>query len=124
MKEIHNINKWSYIITLLLYLTLYLGLLAQILLGLIQFSMALYVSVKTKESDPQYKNILAYWTVILVYIGLIAIYMFTDWNISNKFFGLLLMIIIPMTLGGFFLFITSQLSKNVLIVSKKNSYEV
>ncbi len=106
MKTMHNINKWSFIITLLLYVTFYFGLLAQILLGGTQITMSVVLLIKWKSfSIKLKKHIVAYFFLVALY-GLLF---FTD--IKNTSFMIIYMTVIPMSIAAYFLYLTYEIKK-------------
>ncbi|RKN17477.1 hypothetical protein D7035_14985, partial [Aquimarina sp. AD1] len=56
MKTIHNINKWSFIITLILYTTIIGGLLAQMALGVIQVVLGVIILFHWKKLNIKIKR--------------------------------------------------------------------
>ena len=110
MKTIHNINKWSFIITLILYLTIYLGLLAQILLGFFQVIIAVIVSCNWKKLNHKNKqHLLIYWSLASSY-GLLLL---TSVNTINNFIILILLFcLIPMSIAAYFVYITYLIKKS------------
>ncbi|WP_378177963.1 hypothetical protein [Aquimarina sp. SS2-1] len=109
MKTIHNINKWSFIITLLLYATVYFGLLAQILLGFIQVVLAIIVSLNWKNLNRKVKHLLfIYWGLIPTY-G--ALWLTNAFNTNNDIILILLFCLIPMSIAAYFVYITYEIKK-------------
>ena len=106
MKIIYKINKWSYIITLALYLTLFLGMYAQIALGAIQIILALIISVKWKKLDTNSKTkMLNYLVVILMYGFLLLVIDFE--NIAGLL--IILLFVLPMLIATYFVYITYKI---------------
>lgn len=118
MKLLHNINKWSYGITLLLYITIIYGMIAQIALGGIQVILALILFSRYQRLDEKTKRLL------LVYAALTLLYLlvFTLWDYlrvpNNDFIEITGITVLPMGLATFFVFITHKLrlkeKRNVL----------
>lgn len=110
MKIIYIINKIILITTLLLYLTVYLGLYSQIALGVIQVlsSLALIFFWKRIE-EKQRLQLFKYWIVTILY-GLIAI-PFWDYFDNNTLTAILTFIIIPMSIAIYFFTILNQLKR-------------
>ncbi len=109
MKLIHNINKWSYAITLLLYITIIYGMIAQIALGGIQVILALVLFGRYPELDEKTKRrLLVYATLTILYLLI-----FFLWDLfgvpNNDFIEVTGMIVLPMALATFFVFITHKL---------------
>ncbi|WP_299258021.1 hypothetical protein [uncultured Aquimarina sp.] len=110
MKTTHNINKWSFIITLLLYLTVYLGLLAQIPLGFIQFILALSILSRWKELNPLSKKLISiYWFLFISYW--LAFYLLNQ-SFENTY-GLIFYAVIPMGIASYFVYTTYQIKKEI-----------
>lgn len=109
MKKMHLINKWILIGTFLLYLTYFLGLLAQIILCIIQIIMAIDLTVNKKVFQKLKNELLLYW----ILVGLYAIFLFVIQNsgISGFTSGLIYFAIIPMGIASYFLYITWKVNK-------------
>ena len=109
MKIIHNINKWSYGITLLLYITIYLGMIAQIALGGIQVILAIILFSRYPRLDEKTKRrLLVYATLTILYLSIFALWDFLRVQ-SNDFIEITGMTVLPMALATFFVFITHKL---------------
>lgn len=121
MKTIHNINKWSFIITLFLYLTVYLGLIAQIPLGFIQCVLAISVLSYWKKMNPLSKNLIGmYWFLFISYWITFSI---LKESINNDIW-FLFYAIIPMSIASYFVYVTytiNQLHKGINIEPSFNS---
>lgn len=109
MKKIHTINKWAYCITLVLYLTLYLGLIAQIILGAIQIILAIFLLIRYRKDDAA-KDMLSLYAILTLFYFLVSFTLIKS-NVDNHLIAYLFMMILPMSIGGYFLFVTSQLNK-------------
>jgi len=98
MKVLYQFNKIVLIITLILYVTIFLGLYAQIVLGGIQILSAIGITFLWNRFENKYKKqLLIYWLVTLSYgIGwLLEIDLNDSWWI-------LAIIIIPMSIAIYF----------------------
>ncbi len=109
MRLLHNINKWSYGITLVLYLTIYLGMIAQIALGGIQVILAIILFSRYQRLDEKTKRrLLVYGTLTVFYLLVFAL-----WDLlgvpNNDFIEITGMTVLPMSLATFFVFITHKL---------------
>ncbi|MEM9646907.1 MAG: hypothetical protein AAF969_00390 [Bacteroidota bacterium] len=109
MKVIHNINKWSYGITLVLYITIYLGMIAQIALGSIQVILAIFLLSRYQRLDEKTKRrLLVYGVLTSLYLSIFAL-----WNLleisNNDVFIITGITVLPMSLATFFVFITHKL---------------
>ncbi len=109
MKILYKINKVTLILTLVLYLTLYLGLYAQIALGCIQIISALILFLFwNKIPNKSKKHLKIYWTTVITY-GMMWL---IDWDTSDKlFFMIFSVIILPMSIAGYFFYILNSLKK-------------
>ncbi|WP_282044202.1 hypothetical protein [Winogradskyella flava] len=108
MKVLYQFNKIVLIITLILYVTIFLGLYAQIVLGGIQILSAIGITFLWNRFENKYKKqLLIYWLVTLSYgIGwLLEIDLNDSWWI-------LAIIIIPMSIAIYFVWLLSNL-KNI-----------
>lgn len=119
MKWIDNINKWSFAITLILYITIYWGLIAQIILGGIQLLLSIVLIYNWKNYTKRFKSLLiSYWTIVLIY-GCIS-YLIHLTNSFDSFF-IITIIVIPISLASYFVYITHILThqkEHHLILSK------
>lgn len=110
MKLIYYINKFFLITTGVLYLTIILGLYAQVVLGGIQLISALLIFIYwNKFTEKTKKMIYIYWSSVLVYGSLWLI----DWNFLNDmilFIGGI--ILLPMSLAVYFFYILDSI-KNI-----------
>ncbi len=106
MKIIHYINSISFIITLLLYITLIYGLIAQIFLGSIQVILAIILFAYWRKIKDIDKKHLAVYASLVVLFGLTCL---TD--ILDTDFGIAYLMITPMSIAGYFVFITNQINK-------------
>ncbi len=106
MKIIHYINSTCFTITLLLYITIFYGLMAQVFLGSIQVIIAiiLFIYWNKLTSKPQ-KHLIIYTLISLLY-GLLWL---TD--IVDTDFGIVFIAVIPMMIAGYFVYITYLIKK-------------
>lgn len=113
MRIAQKINLFCFITTLLLYLTIYFGLYAQIVLGIVQILIALYVSLNIKLiTKNQKKQIINYW----IYVGLYAILisaLIKKWIQYNDSTILLVFIVIllPMSIATYFTITLNKIAK-------------
>ncbi len=105
MRKLYEFNKIILIITALLYLIIILGLYAQIVLGAIQLLSALSVTFLWHTLDKRSKKHLSiYWLIVSLY-GL-------GWLLQielNNYSWWICIIIIPMTIAIYFVWILSNL---------------
>ncbi|WP_103863658.1 hypothetical protein [Aquimarina sp. I32.4] len=114
IKTIHLINKWSFILTLALYLTIYLGLIAQIFLGGIQIILASILLFYWKKLDKEQKKHLITYACLVVLYGLLSLT-----SISTSDLALLYLVIVPMSIAGYFVYVTYKI-KNTTYEPKHN----
>lgn len=102
MKTLKKINKIALITTLILFLTVYLGMLAQIPLGIIQVISAIYLTIKMyHKSDYAKRNLSTYWIVTISELVLFYVqhYYFPT---SNDAIEWSLMVVFPMSIAIYF----------------------
>ncbi|MDT0558419.1 hypothetical protein RM697_07165 [Ichthyenterobacterium sp. W332] len=110
MKYIYYTNKFVIITTAILYLTLYLGLYAQIVLGFVQIISSLLLLFHWKLFSKKSKSRLyCYYTITITY-GLCWLF---DWPLFNSMlFGIIAIIIIPMSIATYFFITLSNIYKS------------
>ena len=110
MKIIYQLNKGVLILTLVLHLTIILGLYAQMALGAVQLLTALFLLFRWNLFAQQTKKQLKiYWTLVLLYGSC----WFFKWNFLND--EILIIggiILIPISIAGYFLYILNSI-KNI-----------
>ncbi len=109
MKKIYLINQLIFIITLILYLTIVLGLYAQIILGIFQVLSSLLLIFHWKTFSYKTKKLLqTYWLIIIIY-GFMWLF---DWKIYNSPYVVIIgIMILPMMIAGYFLYIIHTIKK-------------
>lgn len=109
MKYLYHINKWSLITTLILYLTVYLGAMAQIFLGGVQVLSAFVLFLFWEQLDFNSKKLMGtYWAVVIVY-GFS--FLFIENQVSRS---LVFLIIIPMSIAIYFVYILHLIYQHLL----------
>lgn len=104
MKNLYNVNKWLVIITLLLYLTIYFGMIFQIVLGITQVLMSIYILSKYNGLEKKTKLLFKiYMTLTITVLSIIG-----SGVIANTGF-IAIYLVIPMLLAFFHLYITYQI---------------
>lgn len=104
MKNLYNVNKWLVIITLLLYLTIYFGMIFQIVLGITQVLMSIYILSKYNRLEKKTKLLFKiYMTLTITVLSIIG-----SGVIANTGF-IAIYLVIPMLLAFFHLYITYQI---------------
>ncbi|MDQ6471962.1 hypothetical protein RB619_15025 [Flavobacterium sp. LHD-80] len=109
MKTLKKINKIALLTTLVLFLTVYLGMLAQIPLGIIQVISAIYLTIETyHKSDYAKKHLSIYWIVAISELVLFFIknYYFP---ITNDAIEWSLMVFFPMSIAIYFYMIMRKI---------------
>jgi hypothetical protein len=104
MKNLYRTNKWLIIINLLLYLTIYFGMIFQIFLGAVQVLMSIYIFTKYNSLDKRIKPLFIAYVVLTV----IILSLITSGLIVNTGF-ITVYLIIPMLLAFFHLYITYKI---------------
>lgn len=103
MRTIQKFNKIAFYTTLVLYLTIYLGLYSQIALGFIQICIALYISLnKIVKSRKLQNQMINYWIYVGLYILLFTFFFNNNLKINHPFLLLIVVIITPMSLAIYF----------------------
>lgn len=104
MKIIYLINKYALVTTLILYLTIILGLYAQVVLGAVQVLSALSIFFLWKKLNKNDKhNLLVYWTFVLTY----GLCWWVEINLQQLWWvGI---IVIPMSIAIYFVWILNNL---------------
>ncbi len=114
MKTIHQVNFGFFIFTLVLYLTIYLGLLAQVVLGVLQLSIGLYlISYKYREIPSEHQvQLKIYWVITTVY--LVSLFFLNVFNFQSNTFWVLYLMIAPMAIATYFTTVLYKLQKKVV----------
>jgi ABC-type multidrug transport system permease subunit len=113
MRIAQKINKFSYIVTLFLYLTVIFGLYAQIALGAVQILIALYISFNIESLTKKMKyQIINYWIYVALYSAFATAF-FNDWiDINdNNLLLIITIIIIPMSIATYFTITLNKITK-------------
>ncbi len=118
MKIIHYINSFIYIITLALYLTIFYGLMAQIVLGFLQvlFSLILLVD-KKKLRPPGINHLRVYHIVVIIYAIMALIPIWLQYSLGDHT-SIPLYMILPMLIATYFVWITYQYQKQAIACKK------
>ncbi|ADV48053.1 hypothetical protein Celal_0718 [Cellulophaga algicola DSM 14237] len=122
MKILHAINTWSFTITVLLYITIFGGLMAQFILGIIQVIMALYLTYQMNKNGKIHTAIRTYWSYVIPY--LILLFVFSNINIyPHELLVWIYLGVIPMVLAGYFVHITKTLKNEMLLLNNSTNEE-
>lgn len=96
------LNRFIMILTVGLYATFYLGLLAQVVLGVYQLLVALSLLLFLKSYEKkQRKMLITYWGITLFY-GVFALLGIMP---ANDILKLFFWIVIPMSIAGYFTYL-------------------
>lgn len=110
IKVINWINRGVFSITVILYLTIFLGLYAQIILGITQVVSAIILLFFVKNFSMKNQNrIIIYWGVTLFY-GLLYLADFLD-KLDSLWFVML--VFIPLGIAGYFTFILESIKREL-----------
>ena len=110
VKILNKINRVVLAITLILYTTIFLGLYSQIVLGITQvFSAILLIPIVTKVSNKHKIRLSIYFIIITIY-GLSHL-LGTLEKLDD--FIILIIIVIPMSIAGYFTFILESIKREL-----------
>ncbi|WOD42284.1 hypothetical protein [Hwangdonia lutea] len=114
MKILHYINCFFYLITIVPYITIYyffIGLYAQIILGIAQLVIAIIISLYvTKHSRINKRHISNYWIAALTNLLVILILFKTNFT-NNETITTVFLFILPMLIASYFVYITYSIQK-------------
>ncbi|MFD0862724.1 hypothetical protein ACFQ1M_10960 [Sungkyunkwania multivorans] len=110
MKTLFRINAVLYFITLGLYLTLSLGMLAQIVLGIVQVLSAAFIIYKFKGFPKKVFNELRIYFLAVALDGL-TFATIANMEINSYLPFMLTLFVFPMLIATFFVHITHKLYK-------------
>lgn len=120
MKTLRKINNIAFYTTLILFITVYLGMLAQIPLGIIQVISAIIITYKMfLKSDYAKKHLTIYWIFTLTELYLFYLEQY-HYQSSNDFIELLLMVFFPMAIAIYFKIIMNHITKKYENARKSN----
>lgn len=108
MKLIYHINLLATGITLFLYLLIFYGMMAQVVLGPLQLLLALIISIKYYDKLDQHNQILMmfYWFLVLITLIVAAITWFGNPDETN---AIIWLFVAPMLVACYFLYVTKSL---------------
>ena len=126
MKTLKKINKIALLTTLVLFLTVYLGLLAQIPLGIIQVISAIYLTIKMYHKLGYAKRHLCnYWIVTITELILVY-WLFCNFQETYDAIKLLIMLVFPMSIAIYFYIIMKKIVEEYnheINIQNNRSYE-
>jgi hypothetical protein len=110
MKLIHLINKIATYTTLVLYLLVYTGMVAQIILGPIQLILAITITALyyKKLDSKNKKSLKIYWLAVAI----VPLFAYASFNwIDDGVLIILSLFVYPMYIACYFLYVTSKINK-------------
>jgi len=120
MKILHTINTWSFTITVLLYITIFGGLIAQFIIGIVQVLIALYLTYQMNKNGLVHKAIRTYWSYVIPYLLLLLIFSNSNLNPDELLIWIYLAVI-PMALAAYFVYITKTLKNEMLVLTSSKT---
>lgn len=110
VKNLHKINLILFIVTISLFITIYLGFLFEILLGFVQvLSSFLLLFMWKKINMENQKKIFIYWGIVIVYFTLWFLF---DWKFLNDWIIYILCIgLIPLSIAWYFINILKSINE-------------
>jgi hypothetical protein len=114
MKTIHQINFWTFIINLILFLIPFLGMLFMMVLGFVQIILALaIVFCHYRRLDRNIRiMIIGYWIFVVIdFIGIGATHFYS--NFANDALVIPFLFLIPGVLAIYFVYTTYTITKNL-----------
>ena len=124
--NLHKINKIFYFTTLGLYLFVYFGMLFQIVLGIVQITIAIILLAKMREHSKEKKRkIKLYWLLVVTAFLLIL----TNSVYGNDLGNFICLFLFPMLIATYFYFLTANITSDSFLKAEwKNlalfNYEV
>ena len=120
MKTLRKINNIAFYTTLILFITVYLGMLAQIPLGIIQVISAIILSYNVyQKSSYAKKHLTIYWILTLLELFLFYLEHY-KYQSSNDFIELSLIVFFPMAIAIYFKIIMNHITKDYENTRKPN----
>ena len=120
MKTLRKINNIAFYTTLIFFITVYLGMLAQIPLGIIQVISAIILSYNVyQKSSYAKKHLTIYWILTLLELFLFYLEHY-KYQSSNDFIELSLIVFFPMAIAIYFKIIMNHITKDYENTRKPN----
>ncbi len=112
MKALHFINIVAIYITLGLYLFIFLGMLAQTILGPLQLILAGVITFRYYKLLDQHHQILMlyYWFAASIGAVIATITLYGSFGEMSKIFGVY---VLPMCIACYFLYVTKNLNRHL-----------
>jgi len=113
MKAIHDINTWAVFCNVFLFIVPTVGMLAMILLGVIQVFLALMISIKHRKDLNKSMSVLLYryWLFVVIdfiLIGLARYFTYSPFDLP----GVLFYFIFPGLIAFYFMYVTNEINSN------------
>jgi uncharacterized protein YqjF (DUF2071 family) len=116
--KLHKINKIFYFTTLGLYLLVYLGMIFQIVLGIVQITIGIILLIKMQElSKAKKPKIIIYWILVLIAFLLILI----NFKFGNDLGNFICFFLFPMTIATYFYFLTANINSDSFLNAQWNN---
>lgn len=124
MKYTFNVVLWSYIVTLLLYITVLLGMIAQLFLGIIHLMVAAYLYLNYQRLETPDRQRLNFYMALVVFYFL-GLGLNESWEMDqNDAVLVTYLFIIPMLIGAYFVWVVHKIRNNERVFLKKNDAEL
>lgn len=108
-KLFHTINKIFYFTTLILYLTFYLGILFQIVLGIVQVIIGILLTISMKKLNSSTKKRLLYYWIL---VSASAIILVINYSYEKDLGYLFSVFIFPMLIASYFYYLTANIDND------------
>ncbi|MGV3697280.1 hypothetical protein [Flavobacterium sp.] len=107
---IYRINKIVFIITLILYVTVFFGMLFQTVLGTVQLLTAAYITFRhyKKLQKENRLGLKTYWAIVGIDL-LLALLFLTVWDTG----AMLFIFLFPMIIAGYFLHVLNEVKHEI-----------
>lgn len=120
MKLVHKINTIALVITAVLYaliITIYLAMMAQIVLGIIQVMLAVTVTrLYYGELPHRFRNLLhTYWILAVVDGVVVGWLQNADYDAFSNVITVVAYFILPMIIAAYFVYVTFQIKRHLNI---------
>lgn len=117
-KTLHSVNKFFFLMTLFLYITVYLGMLFQMVLGAVQIVLAIIISNNYKQLEQSSrKRIVLYWIFVMIDTVLIVL----NNQYGNDLGNGITLLLIPMLIAGYFYYVTANLNSDSFLNAQWNN---
>lgn len=115
IKFIYGLNTFALITTLILYLTVYLGMYAQFLLGIIQLLIGFSLLFRWNEIEIYEKKLIKfYWLIVVSWFVLTFVFAYFNFPIDKRrILVSIWLFVIPMSIASYQFFITYRLNKQL-----------